>query len=210
MTSRLLEIRQNAPYGIRRLLRCIRGVSTIEFAVSAPILFLTAAMLIEFAMMMFVQALLEGGLREAARFGVTGSTPAGVTREDQIRQTVASNMAGLVDMSTATVTELVYPSFSDVGKPEPFSDTNGNGIHDPGEPFTDVNGNGVWDADMGLSSAGGPDDIVLYTVAVDWQPMTALVAPMFGSDGKIRMKASVAVRNEPYNGTSVSGGGTAP
>ncbi|HEY4281901.1 MAG TPA: alpha-amylase family glycosyl hydrolase [Chthoniobacterales bacterium] len=28
---------------------------------------------------------------------------------------------------------------------EPFSDTNGNGVHDAGEPFTDSNGNGVYD-----------------------------------------------------------------
>ncbi len=30
--------------------------------------------------------------------------------------------------------------------PEPFTDTNGNGVWDPGEPFTDVNGNGIYDA----------------------------------------------------------------
>lgn len=29
---------------------------------------------------------------------------------------------------------------------EPYTDTNGNGKHDPNEPFTDLNGNGVWDA----------------------------------------------------------------
>jgi len=210
MTSCLFKARRHRFRRLGRLLRCARGVSTIEFAVAAPTLFLVATMLIEFAMMMFVQALLEGGLREAARFGVTGYTPAGVTREDQIRQTVASNMAGLVDMSTASVSELIYPSFSDVGKPEPFSDVNGNGAYDSGEPFSDINGNGVWDADMGAAGAGGPSDIVLYTVAVDWRPMTPLVAPLFGSDGKIRMKASVAVRNEPYNGTVVASGGTSP
>jgi len=32
--------------------------------------------------------------------------------------------------------------------PEPFSDTNGNGVHDAGEPFTDVNGNGIFDANL--------------------------------------------------------------
>lgn len=207
MRSWMLSLRRSRLW---RLLRCARGVSTIEFAFAGPVVFLAATMLIEFAMMMFVQALLEGGLREAARFGVTGYTPPGVTREDQIKQVIASNMAGLIDMATASVTELVYPSFSDVGKPEPFTDSNGNGHYDSGEPFTDVNGNGVWDADMGASGAGGPEDIVLYTVAVDWHPMTPLVAPLFGSDGKIRMAASVAVRNEPYNGAAVTGGGTSP
>jgi Flp pilus assembly protein TadG len=195
---------------LRRLLRCGRGASTIEFALTAPVVFFAVTMVIEFALMMFVQALLEGGLREAARYGVTGYVPAGITREDEIKATVARNLAGLVDMSTASISELVYPSFSDVGKPEPFTDQNGNGSYDPGEPFTDVNGNGRWDADMGTAGVGGPGDIVLYTVAIDWRPMTPLVIPYFGTNGKIRMKASVAVRNEPYNGTAVASGGGAP
>ena len=42
------------------------------------------------------------------------------------------------------------------------------------------------------------------------RPMTPLVIPYFGTNGKIRMKASVAVRNEPYNGTAVASGGGAP
>ena len=32
--------------------------------------------------------------------------------------------------------------------PEPFTDANGNGIHDSGEAFTDINGNGIFDANL--------------------------------------------------------------
>lgn len=193
-----------------RLLGCARGVSVIEFALAAPVLLLVITMLLEFAMMMFVQALLEGGLREAARYGVTGYTSVGMTREDEIRATVAANMAGLVDMSTATVTERVYPGFSDIGKPEPFTDLNGNGVYDPGEPFTDVNGNGTWDADMGKSGPGGPGDIVLYTVKITYRPITPVLLPLFGTDGRIPLEASVVVRNEPYGGSTMVAGGTTP
>ena len=210
MKSRITAARRNKPTWQSRLLHCTRGVSVIEFALAAPVVFLVVIMLLEFAMMMFVQALLEGGVREAARYGVTGYVSAGVSREDQIRAIVAKNMTGLVDMSAATVTELVYPTFSDIGKPEPFTDVNGNGIRDPGEPFTDVNGNGTWDADMGIPDAGGPGDIVLYTVKVTYQPITPVLLPLFGIDGRIPMQASVAVMNEPYNGTAVASGGSAP
>lgn len=191
-----------------RLVRCCRGVALTEFALSAPILFLAVMGVIELAMMMFVTTLMEGGLREAARFGITGYTPPGVTREDRIREIVAEHMVGLIDASAITITQLIYPSFSDVGKPEPFGDTNGNGSYDAGEPYTDVNGNGQWDADMGAAGIGGPGDIVLYTVKADWSTLTPYMAPLFGADGGVPLKASVVVRNEPYD--PILGGGGAP
>ncbi len=51
---------------------------------------------------------------------------------------------------------------------------------------------------MGEAGLGGPGELVLYTVAVDWSMLTPVVAPLVGEDGKIRVEASVAVRNEPY------------
>jgi len=188
--------------------RCRRGVTALEFGLVAPVFALAVGALIDLTMMMFVSALLEGGVREAARFGITGFAPAGISRETRIRQIVADNTVGLVDMGTATVTQKIYPSFADVGKPEPFEDqAPANGAYDPGEPYQDVNGNGQWDGDMGAAGAGGPGDVVLYTVEVDWSPLTPIVAPLFGISGKIRMRSSVAVRNEPYDAVAAVGGG---
>jgi Flp pilus assembly protein TadG len=153
--------------------------------------------LIELGMMMLVATLMEGGLREAARFGITGYHPPGSTRESYILDTIASNTIGLVDMENAEVTYLIYPSFGDIGKPEPFTDVDSSGSWDPGEPYVDINGNGTWDPDMGAAGLGGPGEVVLYTVAVDWGMLTPVVAPLV-EDGKIRMTASVAVRNEPW------------
>lgn len=154
--------------------------------------------IIELGMMMLVVTLMEGGLREAARFGITGYHPPGQTRESYIINTIASNTIGLVDMENAEVTYLIYPSFGDIGKPEPFTDVNDSGSWDEGEPYVDINGNGQWDPDMGAAGLGGPGEVVLYTVAVDWGMLTPVVAPLVGDDGKIRMEASVAVRNEPW------------
>lgn len=185
--------------GVARLLHCRRGSAIVEFAFAAPAILLATAMVIELALMMFVSSLVEGGLREAARFGVTGFMPAGVSREERIREIVADNTIGLVDMAAASVTQYVYPNFGDVGKPEPFDDQPPlNGAYDAGEPYQDINGNGQWDADMGAAGVGGPGDVVLYTLAVDWRPLTPIVAPLLGSAGKIRLKASVAVKNEPF------------
>jgi Flp pilus assembly protein TadG len=183
---------------LQRLLDNRDGVAAIEFAIAAPVVTLTIAALIELSMVMFVSSLMEGGIRDASRFGITGYVPPGTTREQQIRKLVGDATAGLIDMATTIIDTKVYPSFSDVGKPEPYTDSNGNGQYDEGEPFTDSNGNGHWDADMGAAGLGGPSDIVLYTVTADWNMMTPLLVPFMGSGGKMVLSASVAVRNEPF------------
>jgi Flp pilus assembly protein TadG len=183
---------------LRRLVRNRDGVAATEFAVAAPIVTLSIAGLIELSMVLFVSSLMEGGIRDASRFGITGYVPPGTTREAQIRKLVGDATVGLIDMATAIIDTKVYPSFGDVGKPEPYTDANGNGQYDPGEPFTDANGNGQWDADMGIAGLGGPGEIVLYTVTADWHLMTPLLVPFMGSDGKMVLSASVAVRNEPF------------
>lgn len=184
----------------RQLRHCCRGVTGIEFAVVAPAVFLTVAGVIELAMIMFVSTLSEGGLREASRFSITGFIPPGMTREERILEILEDHTIGLVDMDQATIVFKVYPTFDDIGKPEPFTDTApANGSYDAGEAFQDINGNGQWDSDMGAAGLGGPGDIVLYTIEFDWELMTPLVSPFVGQGGKLTMRSSVAVKNEPFD-----------
>jgi TadE-like protein len=184
----------------RRLVGCRRGVMAIEFAFTAPIAIAALAGVMELSMIMFVNTLLEGSVREASRFGITGYIPEGVNREDVIRDVVADNTIGLVDMENTQIIYQVYSSFGDIGKPEPFvDDPPENGIYDEGESYTDVNGNGQWDADMGVAGLGGPGDVVLYRIITQWTVMTPLFVPLMGDNGAMTLSASVAVRNEPYN-----------
>lgn len=190
-----------------RLWRRNEGAAAVEFAFVAPILLLTVVGIMEVAMVLIVSSLIEGGLRDAARFGITGFVPQGMTREQQITSIIGDATVGLVDMNDIDIQTLVYPSFAQVGQPEPFTDTNGNGTYDAGEPYTDINGNGQWDADMGAAGVGGPGDIVLYKVKYDLPMMMPLLSTVLGgADGKIQLNASIAVRNEPY--PSSSGGST--
>lgn len=186
---------------LRRIWRRREGASAVEFALVALPMFMTAIGIIEVGMVLFVNVLLEGAVRDAARFGITGYVPAGTDRAAVIRNIIKENSAGLIDMTKVNITTLVYSSFANVGKPEPFNDANGNGSWDPGETYTDVNGNNQWDADMGQSGVGGPGDIVLYTVTYDWSIMTGLFKDILGKNGIFTIQASVAVRNEPYPST---------
>ncbi|MGB8275359.1 MAG: TadE/TadG family type IV pilus assembly protein [Alphaproteobacteria bacterium] len=183
---------------LRALLACRRGAAALEFAFVAPLLILTMAAVIEVGEMMFVDALLEGGVRSASRYGITGYTVTGVSREDQIRQIIVQNSVGLVQPADIKIDVLTYGDFSNIGQPEPFIDGNGNGQYDTGETFTDTNGNGKWDSDMGAAGAGGPGSVVVYKVSVDWPLVTHLLDNVLGDAGRITLSASVAVRNEPW------------
>jgi Flp pilus assembly protein TadG len=183
---------------VRRFARADEGSGALEFAFVAMMLTLLIGGILEVAMILFVQSAMEGGIRDASRFGITGFTPAAVSREAQIVDIVNSRLMGLYTITTNDVTTRVYATFSDIGQPEPFIDANGNGAYDGGESFTDVNGNGQWDPDMAASGAGGAGQVVVYQVAVDWRPLTPLLLPFLGAGGTIHLSSAIAVRNEPF------------
>jgi hypothetical protein len=172
------------------------GKAIVEFALVAPIFLGITLSILEFSGIMFVQTLLEGGAREASRYGLTGQTPEGISRQDMILQIVSENSFGIIDVDELEMTTMVYGDFSDVGQPEPFTDENGNDAYDEGETYTDVNGNGGWDDDMGAAGLGGPGQVVIYEMSYDWPIMIPLFEPFFGDH--VTLQANIAVRNEPF------------
>jgi Flp pilus assembly pilin Flp len=171
------------------------GSAIIEFALIAPVLLILMIGTIEVALVVFVGSSIESAVLQASRFGITNAEIEG-TRADHVRDLVRERTFGFVDMDEAEIETLVYSDFSSVGKPEPFTDTNHNGVYNAGEAFTDVNGNARWDADMGAAGLGGAGDIVLYRVSYEWGILTPLVRSLMGQS--IRQVASVAVRNEDF------------
>jgi hypothetical protein len=173
-----------------------RGQAIVEFAFLAPALIALLGGILEFSGIMFVQTILEGGARAASRYGITGSTSDGVSREDRIRAILEDHSYGIVDMDHLEMETLVYENFGDIGQPEPFTDENANDAYDTGEPFNDINGNGSWDPDMGAAGLGGPEDVVVYRVSYDWNIIIPLFRPFFGD--AITLRSNIAVRNEPF------------
>lgn len=172
------------------------GQAITEFALVAPALLGMLCGILEFSGIMFAQTLLEGGARQASRYGVTGSSTAEVSREAMILQIIDDNAYGIIDTDEIKIETLIYESFNQVGQPEPFTDSNGNGAFDTGEAFTDVNGNSTWDEDMGIAGLGGPGDVVVYRLRYDWTVIIPIFRPFFGD--AITLDANVAVRNEPF------------
>jgi hypothetical protein len=204
----------------RRVFRCDGGVSAVEFAIAAPLVFLLLAALFEIGFILTANLFLEAGAHSAGRFGITGAILSGQTREDRIREIVTEYVcpkslpsadsslcfwttesipaADLHDGSPLQITTLAYTDPRNVGVPEPFSDlAPENGTYDAGEAFTDINGNGVWDPDMGVASAGGSSDVVVYRVAMPQRLVTPLIRTVFGNS-LYWHRTQVVVRNEPF------------
>ena len=191
----------------RRCLKDRSGASLIEFALALPVFVLGLVGLLELALVLSAQVLAEGGLREAARYGITGQIPGGTSREAQILQIVSDHTHGMIDVSGATVTTKIYGSFDQVEEEEPYTDDSpANGQYDAGESFTDWNGNGSWDSDTGVPGAGTSGDIVLYKIEFQWSFLTPLFSKFGGDDGKLDLSAAITVQNEPF--TSMPGGGS--
>lgn len=188
---------QDALRATRRAIVGDSGQAMVEFALVVPAFLAILLSIFEFSGIMFVQTLLEGGAREASRYGITGQQPDGISREEMILQIVGENSFGLIDMDKLEMTTLVYGDFSEVGQPEPFTDENDNDVYDEGEPYIDSNGNGGWDDDMGAAGLGGPGDVVVYSMTYDWPIMIPLFQPFFGDH--VTLQANMAVRNEPFD-----------
>lgn len=172
-----------------------KGVTAVEFALITPVFMLLLFGIIEFALVMYASSVMEGAVSYSSRYGKTGYTAAGSSRQQQIIAAIAARTAGLLDASKITVVSKVYPSFDSISKEEPYIDANHNGTHDVGETYTDVNGNGQWDS-SGVAGLGNANDIVVYTVYYPWVINTPIIANFLG--GTIYLSSRTVVKNEPY------------
>lgn len=197
---------------LRGLAGDTRGTTALEVAMIMPVFFGLLLMTIEFGATLLVSSLMEGALRDASRFGITGQGTA-EDRLTQIEQIIADTTQGLIDMETATVEILTYPTFGAIDG-EDFVDGNGNGEYDEGETFTDINDNGMWDADPGVEGPGDAEGIVVYRLSYEWSFITpfyklftlatgARASETENANGTMTLQASIAVRNEPWNQSGV-------
>jgi Flp pilus assembly pilin Flp len=180
---------------VRACLKDRSGAAAVEFAAVAAVFITMVFGVFEYAFVMLSGGLLESAVLSASRFGITGATTEGISRENLIRDIIEERTLGLIDMSQLTIDTKVYQSFDQIGMAEPFEDKNHDGVRQNGESFTDVNGNGIWDSDMGLAGLGGPGDIVLYSVTYQGTALTGFFKPILGD---VTYRAAVAVRNEPF------------
>ncbi len=169
------------------------GVTAIEFAMLAPVLLLLMLGMFDLGHMAYGHAVLNGAVQHAARTSSleTGDTLAADAKVVEITKPILPG-------ADYAFKRISYEDFDDVGRPEAWNDSDGNGLCDNDENFVDENGNGIWDEDIGIDGNGGAGDVVVYQVDVTYEPVFAV--PLLAKTGDLRtISATTALkRNQPF------------
>ena len=180
---------------LMHLVRDKTGSFVIEFALILPTFLLLLLGGFDLGHSLYIQSILKGAVNEASR---SSSLETAGTKLNAIDDEVRLRVKQIMPLAKVTFTRKSYFEFSDLDRAEPFEDAGAkNGKYDPGECFSDENGNGTWNADVGRDGLGGPTDIVLYTVKVEYDTLF----PLYGLIGLKNQRTSTVktvLRNQPF------------
>ena len=178
---------------LARLRNDARGAALVEFAIVAPVMMLMLMGLGDVLYQAYAQAILNGALQKAGR---DSSIEGGASQTAAIDAKVTAMVKNIAKNATFTSSRKNYDTFTSVA-PEPFTDTNGNGVRNAGECYTDVNGNKAWDADPGTTGQGGANDIALYTITGTYPRMFPF-AGLIGWSTTQSVSSTTLLKNQPY------------
>ena len=181
------------PGALRQMLNNCSGNTIIEFAIIAPTMMIVIMGLGDVLYQSYVQSILTGAVQKAGR---DSAIQGGAQQTSTIDSKVSATVGTIAKNATFSSTRLSYASYANTA-PEPFTDTNNNGIRDPGECYTDVNGNGQWDSNPGMSGQGGASDTTIYTMTIVY-PRLFPVAGLIGMSPTQTLTAKTLLKNQPY------------
>lgn len=182
---------------LRALRKSEQGVTIVEFALIAPVLFVFVFGVLDLGYGLYMQSVLQGVVQDAAR---DSGLESGKANRNAIDQDIVASVQGVMPYIEAGDIKLKrtnYETFSDVGVAEDFDDTNGNNEYDDTECFTDRNNNTVWDEDLGASGLGGADDVVYYQVDVAYDRLFPLWS-LIGLSQRATAQATTVLRSQPF------------
>jgi Flp pilus assembly protein TadG len=152
---------------LRALLHDSGGVSALEFAIAAPVMFIMILAAIELAMGMLMDASVLMAANEASRYGLTTTTPATGTRDSQAQQIVMNLIGGWGNIpgTKLSIAEIDYGTFTNVG------------------------------TSNSTSGMGGFGDVVSYNISITTNGITGIL-PSLGLT-PITYSSNFIVQNEP-------------
>lgn len=184
---------------LHRFWRDRRGNAITEFGLLAPVMLALFMGLSDVLYQAYLQSVLNGAVQKAGRdSGIEG----GAGNTSTIDAKVQTSIRQLAQRASFNSSRKAYDSFTEVA-PEPFTDTNGNGVRDTGECYTDQNANGTWDADPGTTGQGGAGAVTLYTMTVTYPRLFPIMA-YFGVGSTQTISASTLLKNQPYSTQSTT------
>ncbi|WP_259295158.1 TadE/TadG family type IV pilus assembly protein [Paraburkholderia sp. DHOC27] len=149
-------------------------MSTIEFALIAPVLFLLLFIAVDLGLLLWVNLTMQYAVREGARYAVTGQSNLDPNSSSQQRylaviQEIKDSSMGLYN--------IVNPSYV----------ITINGTTQSYANQSSYNGN----------MFGNPDDIVVLQLNCTWPLLTPLVQPFFPG-GSYAFSVAATMRNEDF------------
>jgi Flp pilus assembly protein TadG len=150
-----------------------RGITALEFALSAPFAILFMLLTIEVGFLLMADATLETAVQQASRYGITVETPSTCTgtctRSQLIDNIIVNMMSRWTPPSSITVTKTAYAAFP-------------------------ANTTGTLSSTGGTAGAGAAGNIVAYSVTVKLTSLTGLFK-LTGSS-TYTLTRTVVVQNE--------------
>lgn len=183
-----------------RLLNDERGITAVEFGIVAPVLFLLLMGMFDLGFQGYAQTMIKGEMQAAGRKSSLEPT---LITTSELDEDVRSAVKRIIPGATVTFERRNYATFGDVGRPEDFTDSNGDGTCNDDEPFDDVNGNGTWDQDRGRNGLGGARDAVLYTSTAVYPRVFPLHGFIEGMSDTVTISGTTVLRNQPYDEQAV-------
>lgn len=175
-----------------------RGAAATEFAIVAPVFFMTLMAAYDIGHSLYIRAVLQGIVQKTARDSglENGATPAAQATFDQ---RVRSQVQPLATNGSINFSRRFFRNYSAAAahQPEPWTDTDNDATCNNGEPYQDNNNNGTWDADGGDTGQGGAKDKVVYTVTLSYRHVFPLWRFIGGHENDVQ-SASTVLANQPY------------
>jgi TadE-like protein len=180
---------------VRSVRRDERGAYMIEFALVMPTFLLLVMGIFDIGMQMYAKAVLAGAVEQAARLNTLETNN---SNQSAVDQAVRDQVGRVARYGTLAFSRQNFQDFNSVNQPEPFTDTNSNGVRNSGECFTDSNSNGVWDTASPASGQGGASDVVLYRVDLTFDRLFPLWK-MLGEPQRKTITITTVLRNQPFS-----------
>lgn len=169
------------------------GATIVEFAMVLPVLCVTILACVDLGYRLYMAAVLQGAMLEGARLATVG----GITAK-QVDDHVTKRLRRLSADGTIVVVTRSYSDFSGIQKPEKIThDTVPEHEYNKGDCFEDANGNGAYDLDRGRDGLGSADDIVSYSVSINFRRIVPL-GPLLGLSDREKVAGTTFLRNQPY------------
>lgn len=171
-----------------------RGAAAVEFALVAPVLLMLVFGIFDVGHNMYTSSMLQGSIQQAARRAtIQGSDDA--TLDALVTQAVHS----VSPYATLEFSRTAYTNFSDISRPEDFTDIDSDGTCNNGEAYEDTNGNGTWDVDRGVEGQGSARDAVLYRVTTTYRRLFPVAQFIPGQTDDFTLETQTVLRNQPFS-----------